>query len=88
MSVIMMISPSLLWRNRKAALSSAAISILLSLRGEWHYGSVYLGSNENGAFLGIRNRLTEEGFEYEDEGLPDELYERIFRAYKNLTMIR
>ena len=37
------------------ALSSAAISILLTLRGAWHYGSLYLG-DERGAFLGMKNR--------------------------------
>ena len=70
------------------ALSSAAISILLTLRGEWHYGSVYLGRREKGAFLGIKNRLTEKGFEYEDLPLPDQLYARILDSYKNLCEIR
>jgi malate/lactate dehydrogenase len=70
------------------ALSSAAISILLTLRGEWHYGSVYMGSREKGAFVGVRNRLTDEGFEYEDLPLPDMLYDRILTAYRNLCEIR
>ena len=70
------------------ALSSAAISILLTLRGEWHYGSVYMGSREHGAFLGIRNRVTEKGIEYEDLAVPDELYGRILEAYRNLCRIR
>ena len=70
------------------ALSSAAISILLSLRGEWHYGSVYFGGKHEGAFLGIRNRFTENGIEYEDAALPDELYERVLTAYRNLCRIR
>ena len=66
------------------ALSSAAISILLTLRGQWHYGSLYLGSRERGAFLGIRCRLKPDGWEYEDAQLPDGLYGRIERAYLNL----
>ena len=70
------------------ALSSAAISVLLTLRGEWHYGSVYFGSRDRGAFLGIRNRLTAEGWEYEDSQLPEPLYERIRKAYNNLCEIR
>ena len=70
------------------ALSSAAISILLTLRGEWHYGSVYLGDCGNGAFLGIRNRLTTAGWEYEDAPLPDALYERVKCAYLNLCQVR
>lgn len=70
------------------ALSSAAISILLTLRGEWHYSSLYLGSREEGAFLGIKNRMTEDGPEYEDIPLCEELYARIRRAYVNLCKIK
>jgi len=70
------------------ALSSAALSILLTLRGEWHYGSLYLGTRERGAFLGMKNRLTEDGWEWEDLDLPEELYERIRNAYDNLCEIR
>jgi len=70
------------------AISSAAISILLTLRGEWHYGSVYMGSRDEGAFMGVKNRLTAEGFEYEDQPLPDSLYGRILEAYRNLCRIR
>ena len=70
------------------ALSSAAISILLTLRSEWHYGSLYFGAEDDGAFLGIRNRLTESGYEYEDLPLCDELYARIEAAYNNLRNIR
>ena len=70
------------------AISSAALSILLTLRGEWHYGSVYMGSRKEGAFLGVKNRLTEHGIEYEDIPLPDALYERILKSYSNLCRIR
>ena len=70
------------------AMSSAAISILLTLSGDWHYGSIYIGSRERGAFLGVKNRLTWRGFEYEDLPLPEPLYERILAAYKGLCDIR
>lgn len=70
------------------ALSSAALSILLTLRGEWHYGSLYFGDEQNGAFLGIKNRLTEDGWEFEDADVPRPLYERIEKAYVNLCSIR
>ena len=66
------------------ALSSAAISILLTLRGEWHYSSLYMGDGDIGAFLGIKNRMTEKGPVYEDLPLPEELYERIRQAYFHL----
>ena len=70
------------------ALSSAAIPILLTLRGEWHYGSIYFGSRKRGAFLGIRSRITADGWEYEDVPLPEMLYERIKSAYINLCKVR
>ncbi len=69
------------------ALSSAAISILLTLRGQWHYSSLYLGDDRRGAFLGIRNRMTAEGPVYEDLSLPEALYERIRKAYHNLCLL-
>lgn len=70
------------------ALSSAALSILLTLRGEWHYGSLYLGDETEGAFLGMKNRLTEQGFEYEDAALCPELYDRVRHAYLNLCRMK
>lgn len=70
------------------AISSAAISIILMLRGEWHYGSIYFGDASHGAFLGIKCRLTDKGWEYEDIDLPQKLYERISYAYIDLCNIR
>ena len=55
------------------ALSSAALSILLTLRGEWHYGSVCLGD----IFMGVKNRYTPAGLETEDLPLPDALFARL-----------
>ena len=52
------------------ALSSAALSVLLTLRGEWHYGSVCLGD----VFMGVKNRYTAAGLETEDLPLPDALF--------------
>lgn len=66
------------------ALSSGAISILATLCGEWNYSSVYFGKGEKGAFLGMRSRRTPYGIEVEDLPLPQTLYERIEKAYKNL----
>lgn len=70
------------------AMSSAAISILLTLRGEWNYGSVYLGDRTNGAFLGIKSRFNGDNWDYEDPELPDKLYERIRDSYIRLCDIR
>jgi hypothetical protein len=65
------------------ALSSGAISILLTLRGEWHYSSIYWG----GVFLGCRNRMTEHGPEVEHLPLPEPLFHRILFAYQELEKI-
>ena len=66
------------------ALSSAALSVLLTLRGDRHYSSLWFGNAEKGAFLGLCNRFTPDGAEYEDPPLPDALYERIRTAYVRL----
>lgn len=55
------------------AISSAAISILLTLRGQWHYSSNYLG----GIFMGAKNRSTKFGLELEHLPLPDRLLQRL-----------
>ncbi len=65
------------------ALSSGAISLLLTLRGQWHYSSTYLG----GVFLGAKNRMTERGTELESLPLPEELFRRIEHAYHELKRI-
>lgn len=65
------------------ALSSGAISLLLTMRGEWHYSSTYLG----GVFFGARNRMTESGVDLESLPLAEELYRRIEKAYRELERI-
>lgn len=62
------------------ALSSAAISILLTLQGQWHYSSTSLG----GFFMGARNRLTACGTQLESLPLPDLLVQRLQQAEKVL----
>lgn len=65
------------------ALSSGAISLLLTLRGEWHCGSVFLG----GVYMGVKNRYTPAGIETEGLALPDALFARIAAAADNLAAI-
>ncbi|MBU5628092.1 lactate dehydrogenase [Oscillibacter sp. MSJ-2] len=65
------------------ALSSAAISLLLTLRGEWHYGSVYL----DGVYLGVKNRYTPFGQEVESLPLPEQLFQRISIAAEHLKNV-
>lgn len=69
------------------AFSSAAISIIFALRGSWHYGSIWLGSCSEGAFLGVRNRFYNGRVEYEDVPVPPALYKRIKKAYLNLCKL-
>lgn len=65
------------------AISSVAISLLLMMRGEWHYSSNFLG----GVWVGSRNRTTEAGLEMEQLALPESLYQRIQKAFDNLQII-
>jgi len=70
------------------AFSSGAISLLLTLMGQWNCSSVYLGKGMDGAFLGIKNRINKDGsVEIEDLPLPQKLYERIEHAYRNLVTL-
>ena len=69
------------------ALSSAALSIILTLRGQWHYGSVYLGDASKGAFFGVKNRVAGGQVTYEDVCACPALYGRWKRAYTALSRL-
>lgn len=66
------------------ALSSAAISILLTLRGEWHYSSNYLG----GIYMGAKNRTGRYGLELEHLPLPALLVQRLEAVVEELTALQ
>ena len=67
------------------AFSSGAISLLLTLTGQWNCSSVYLGKGMEGAFMGVKNCIAGDGTVIiEDLPLPHELYARIEQAYNNL----
>lgn len=70
------------------AISSGAVSLLLTLQGEWNYSSVYFGKGTEGAFMGVKNRINGDEAEFEDIPLPEVLYVRIENAYKNLCDLR
>ena len=66
------------------ALSSGALSILLTLRGEWHCGSVFL----DGVYMGVKNRYTPAGIETELlPRIPDQLFGHIQEAAEHLKEI-
>ena len=66
------------------ALSSGALSLLLTLRGEWHCGSVFL----DGVYMGVKNRCTPAGVETELlPHIPDQLFGHIRAAAEHLKTI-
>lgn len=66
------------------ALSSGALSLLLTLRGEWHCGSVFL----DGVYMGVKNRYTPAGVETELlPRIPDSLFGHIQEAAEHLKTI-
>ena len=66
------------------ALSSGALSLLLTLRGEWHCGSVFL----DGVYMGCKNRSTPAGIETELlPSIPDALFAHITDAARKLKEI-
>ena len=66
------------------AMSSGALSILLTLRGQWHCGSVFL----DGIFMGVKNRYTPAGIETELlPHIPDALFGHIEDAAAHLKEV-
>ena len=66
------------------ALSSGALSLLLTLRGEWHCGSVFL----DGVYMGCKNRYTPAGVETELlPAIPEQLFGHIREAADHLKEI-
>ncbi|WP_102400071.1 lactate dehydrogenase [Haloimpatiens massiliensis] len=59
------------------ALSSGAISILDTLRGNWNYSATFIGGN----FFGCKNRLTDAGLEVETLPLPYEIFTKLQETY-------
>lgn len=65
------------------ALSSGALSILSTIKGEWHYSATFMG----GVYMGSKNRFTKQGTEIEMLDLPDSLYSRLQNTYNELSEI-
>ena len=66
------------------ALSSGALSLLLTLRGAWHCGSVFL----DGVYMGCKNRYTPAGIETEVlPHIPEALFGHIKDAAEHLRGI-
>lgn len=63
------------------ALSSAALSILATVKSDWNYSSTFIG----GTFMGARNRLLSSGTEVEALDLPDILYDKLKKTYDYIS---
>lgn len=65
------------------AMSSAVLTVLAMIRGEWNYSAAYL----NGLYFGALNRQTSDGVRWETCPIPDPLFERLEEAYDSLRKI-
>lgn len=66
------------------ALSSGALQLLLTLRGQWHCASVCLGN----IWFGARTRFTPAGTEVETHALPEALFARIRESAAQVEAIK
>lgn len=62
------------------ALSSGTLSILATIRGDWHYSATYMG----GIYMGANNRHTKSGIEIERFDLPKPLIKRLKNTFESL----
>ncbi len=62
------------------ALSSGAISIVATLKGDWHYSSNFIG----GVFMGAKNKRINQAVAFERIAMPDMLIKRLHTTYENL----
>ena len=69
------------------AFSSGTLSITAFLKGEWSYGSFYLGDGNKGAFLGARSKIENGKIVWEDNMLDDKLFGRIEESYMELVQL-
>lgn len=65
------------------AMSSAVLTLLAMLQGEWNYSAACL----NGLYFGALNRQTAEGVEWETVPLPEKLFWRLERSFAGLEEI-
>lgn len=65
------------------ALSSGAIAILDTIKGNWHYCATFIG----GVYMGARNRLLSTGIVLEQNHMPELLMNRLYNSYKELKNI-
>jgi len=67
------------------ALSSGTLSLISTIKGEWHYSTNFIG----GVFFGCRNRESKSGIEFDCCNIPDILFKKMTSTYnylKNYTL--
>lgn len=63
------------------ALSSGSLSLIATIKGDWHYSATFIG----GTFMGCRNRLISSGIELETHKfIPDNLFSNLQKTYNSL----
>lgn len=65
------------------AFSSGAISLINTIKGEWHYSASFMG----GVFMGAKNRLLKSGIEIERNNLDERLFNKLKKTYDGLGII-
>ena len=65
------------------ALSSGAISLIATIKGEWHYSATFMKE----VYMGSKNRFKDEITELEKVELPEQLKERLQTTYDQLKAI-
>ncbi len=65
------------------SLSSGALSIIATIKGDWFYGSTYMG----GAYMGSRCKFIDGQLEIEQLPLPEKLFEKIELTHERLVSI-
>lgn len=65
------------------ALSSGSLSILATIKGDWFYGSTFMG----GVYMGSKCRLLSTGIEVEQLTLPNNLKDKLVETYNKLAKI-
>lgn len=65
------------------ALSSGTISLLATMRGQWHYSANFIG----GTFMGCKNIITPYGTKLETYDFPSNVFEKLQSTYDYLNSI-
>lgn len=63
------------------ALSSGTLSLIATIKGDWHYSANFIG----GTYIGSKNKLTKRGLELETYKMPEVLFSKLESTYSYLS---